>query len=65
MASFLPTFTQESSEKTQFTEGELEEQDLPKELESNYEYIFLIDRSGSMGCHNRMQIANDAVILFL
>lgn len=28
-------------------------------------YIFLIDRSGSMGCNNRMQITNDAVVLFL
>ena len=55
MASFIPTFTSSViSESISITAGSLEEQDLPKELESQYMFIFLIDRSGSMGCNNRM-----------
>ena len=34
-------------------------------MESKYQYVFLIDRSGSMGMNNRMEITNDAVVLFL
>ena len=64
MASFMPTFT--NSELTcEVTEGSLEEQDLPKELESKYQYIFVVDRSASMGLENRMQITIDALILFI
>ena len=55
MASFLPTFAceQKWDKQTQMTD-QLEEQDLPQELESEYQYIFIIDRSGSMGWNNRM-----------
>ena len=67
MASFHPTFTSvaANTDNVAVTTGLLEEQDLPTELESKYQFIFLIDRSGSMGINNRMQITNDAVILFL
>lgn len=51
MASFVPTFTQSAhNDSIAITEGTtLEELDVQKELESKYQYIFLIDRSGSMG----------------
>lgn len=66
MASFVPTFTNsEKTESTQTTAGELDEEDIPEELESKYNYIFLIDRSGSMSWNNRMKITNDALVLFL
>ena len=31
----------------------------------DYHFIFLVDRSGSMGCGRRMKIARDALILFM
>ena len=68
MASFLPTFTSSDEMKSnniKFSTGSLEEQDLPNYLDNKYQFIFLIDRSGSMGMYNRMDITNDAVILFL
>jgi hypothetical protein len=57
MASILPTFTSPAVTETSqvaVTAGLLEEQDLPTELDSKYQFIFLIDRSGSMGCNDRM-----------
>jgi len=55
MASFLPTFTSPmKKDNISVTAGSLEELDLPKELDSKYQFIFLIDRSYSMGDNNRM-----------
>ena len=67
MASFLPTFTSESEidKIGKKTACRLDEEDVVNELETKYQYIFLIDRSGSMGMKNRMKITNDAIILFL
>ena len=31
----------------------------------DFHFIFLVDRSGSMGCENRMQIARDSLTLFM
>ena len=60
----MPTFTN-SVLTCEVTEGGLEEQDLSEELESKYQYIFIVDRSGSMGMNNRMQITIDALVLFI
>ena len=52
MASFLPTFIPPvKNTKIALTNGEiLEDLDIPKNLDSNYEFIFIVDQSGSMGC---------------
>ena len=69
MAQFLPTFTPDNSkEKSGFTastEDELDEIDLPESLENEYQFIFIVDRSGSMGNYNRMDITVDALKLFM
>jgi Mg-chelatase subunit ChlD len=66
MAAFLPTFEKSvETEKTKICVGDLEDQDLADGIDNKYQYIFLVDRSGSMGTNNRMQITNDAVVLFL
>ena len=66
MASFFPTFEDGTESGEMFTTvGELEEQDLPERLEKKYQFIFLVDRSGSMCAKSRMQITIDAVVLFL
>ena len=67
MVSFFPTFEKGEEEGTEMltTTGELEEQDLPEQIESKYQFIFLVDRSNSMSVNSRMGIAIDAVVLFL
>lgn len=67
MISLVPTFTlaQEKSETIATYAGELDEQDIAEDLESKYNFIFLIDRSGSMTLNNRMKITNEAIVLFL
>jgi len=35
------------------------------DLEGLGEFIFLLDRSGSMACGQRMKLANDAAIVFV
>lgn len=64
MASFVPTFAAQGV-NCAVTEGALEEQDIAAELESKYLFIFVVDRSGSMGLSNRMQITIDALKLFI
>jgi len=66
MTSFFPTF-EDGNEKGDMltTVGELEELDLPEKMESKYQFIFLVDRSGSMFSNSRMLITIDAVVLFL
>jgi len=56
MASFLPTFTDATNESSIQTipGGQLEEQDLQKDLGGSYQYIFIADRSCSMGSNNRI-----------
>jgi len=56
MASFVPTFTDpDLNDKIAFSEGSsLEEQEISPALDLKYLFIFLIDRSGSMGQDNRM-----------
>ena len=51
MAQFMPTFDKGSRRKKLLVqEEELDEIDLPKELDSIvYQFIFVVDRSGSMG----------------
>ena len=51
MISFFPKFLEMYE-----TEGD---------LEGLGEFIFLLDRSGSMGCGQRMKLANDAAIFFV
>ncbi|CAI2378146.1 unnamed protein product [Moneuplotes crassus] len=66
--SFIPRISDELDEE----EGKLTEEE-QKEGSSKFddpeiasgEYIFLIDRSGSMGCCSRMQIAVTALELFI
>ena len=55
MTSFFPTF-EDGNEKGDMltTVGELEELDLPEKMESKYQFIFLVDRSGSMFSNSRM-----------
>jgi Mg-chelatase subunit ChlD len=66
MASFVPTFTPTLINKNiAVTVGPLDELDIERDLESKYQFIFLIDRSNSMGNYNRMKITIDAIILFL
>ena len=67
MAQFLPTFTSNTKDtsKTVFSEGSLEDQDLPSDLDNKYQFIFIVDRSGSMQSNNRIGITTDAIILFL
>lgn len=43
----------------------LEEEDLLPEMEYKYQFIFVVDRSGSMGINQRMEITKDAMKLFL
>ena len=66
MTSFFPTF-EDGRERGDMrtTTGELEELDLPERMESKYQFIFLVDRSGSMFSKDRMKITIDAVVLFL
>lgn len=60
MAQFMPTFAQEDTT----TDGisyitdvdDLEEEDLKKDLAHNMAFIFIVDRSGSMSCGNRMPL---------
>lgn len=63
MAQFLPCFTKSCSSKV--TTSGLEERDLNSAVDFKYQFIFVVDRSGSMGCSNRMHIANEALKLFM
>jgi hypothetical protein len=66
MAQFLPTFTSSKNDSLKTTQGltTLDEVDISSDLEFEYQFIFLLDRSGSMS-GNRMKYANEAVKLFL
>ena len=49
MASFENTFANSTKGETIITEGSsLEELDMLQEFEQKYQFIFLLDRSGSM-----------------
>ena len=65
MAQFLPTFVSSQHKEFFGTTDELDEEDVSKELDFKYQFIFVVDRSGSMGCNNRMQITKDAMKLFM
>ena len=62
----MPTFRNESTVKklVAITSG-LEEEDLLTKLDNVYQFIFVVDRSGSMGSNNRMEITKDAMKLFI
>lgn len=67
MAQFLPTFVQEQTHKTiKVIKGEtyLDDKDIPQSLEYEYEFIFLLDKSGSMS-GKRIEISKEAIKLFL
>ena len=65
LAQFLPTFVVEKEKKLFTTTSGLDEQDVSTSIDSNYQFIFVVDRSGSMGCNSRMQITKDAMRLFM
>jgi len=48
---------------------EINEDEKPEQLElsngADFHFIFIVDRSGSMGMNNRMKIAKDALSLFV
>ena len=62
----MPTFRNESTvKKLVATTSGLEEEDLLTKLDNVYQFIFVVDRSGSMGSNNRMEITKDAMKLFI
>ena len=65
MASFEATFADSTKGETIITEGSsLEELDIPLDFEQKYQFIFLLDRSGSMS-GSRMRTSIDALSLFI
>lgn len=48
---------------------EVVEDEKPEQVKLNdgseFHFIFIIDRSGSMGCHGRMELAKEAMDLFI
>ena len=65
LASFVPTFEppnpQENVEVLEDEEPEL----MPVSSGSNFHFIFLVDRSGSMQSRGRMAAAKDSLKLFM
>jgi len=70
MAQFMPTFAEEQTTTAgdiEFTTDvdDLEEEDVKKELEHKNCFVFIVDRSGSMTCGIRMDMAREALQLFM
>jgi uncharacterized protein with von Willebrand factor type A (vWA) domain len=66
MAAFEPTFADAPNNETTITKGSsLDELDISMDLEEHkHQFIFLMDRSGSMS-GSRMQTSIDALVLFI
>ena len=54
-------------ETIQFTNDsdDLDEDKIKKEMDHKLAFIFVVDRSGSMGCGIRMDMTREALILFM
>ncbi len=63
MLSFIPKFNQEPLKDSQLAAMKSDEFDADMD-EARGEFIFLLDRSGSMS-GNRMNMAREALVLFL
>ena len=64
-ASLVPTF--DPVQPQDFFEVVKDEKPEQVKLSNgaDFHFIFIVDRSGSMGINNRMQLANDAMALFV
>ena len=63
--SLVPTFDpKQPQDFFEVVEGEKPEQ-IKLSNGADYHFIFIVDRSGSMRMHNRMEIANEALKIFM
>jgi Mg-chelatase subunit ChlD len=80
MAQFMPTFDSKEEEmkgnevKTCSIPDDLERTEIDESYEidesneidsEGFQFTFIVDRSGSMGCYNRMEITRAALKLFM